>query len=547
MSDQTALFYRKYANLKVIKSDFEFECPLKESAYVIVSDSTNEQQKKIDQLSAQISSSRDVEALLDRVNWRMFIYSSEQICSNFSYSEYEFQNHCSEPTDCFSDSIDDLFNFSLRCGNTSCTNVISAFTNYNWFICLILGIICLLGNMVVIYNKVNRLLKKQIIDKEIQIYYMLVLNLALADLLMGIYLAAIAFEIRHKANIGVYYSLPGICNTLGILNTTSTQVSLTMLFIISLYRLVSIIKPYKIQHFRFVTTLIIITWLIWLMVAILPILPLEPLQTIFTFGLVKNRQVDRDSMIDFGFLLSFFQTKILPSFFEVTEVQTVLNSIVEFPTRSVMKKFTTRMGWINSETAKKWNFVGFYDLRYMCSADFVVINEQHRHYNYLTLTLVFYNLILSIVILIFYILVSIKVYENDGSCFDQSKLCVCRKFLCYDAFFRKTNPVRSAENRRMFKRLSFIVLTDLMCWIPLCITSLVVWHFPSTIVQNWEELNARAFPFQITMLILVPFNSILNPYIYSCNMWKRLFAEINDKFFTSKISTNDEQMNVTTI
>jgi len=66
---------------------------------------------------------------------------------------------------------------------------------------LILGLLCLLGNVVVIYDEINSFLKTQNKIKQIQIYRTLVINLALADLLMGIYLTAIAIESKRKATI----------------------------------------------------------------------------------------------------------------------------------------------------------------------------------------------------------------------------------------------------------------------------------------------------------------------------------------------------------
>ena len=70
------------------------KCRNMENTYGIVSNNTEDQQKHINQLSAQVSNSEDVVNLLDHVNWRMFIYSCEKKSSNFSYSENDFQNDC---------------------------------------------------------------------------------------------------------------------------------------------------------------------------------------------------------------------------------------------------------------------------------------------------------------------------------------------------------------------------------------------------------------------------------------------------------------------
>ena len=109
---------------------------------------------------------------------------------------------------------------------------------------MLLGLIALVGNLVVIYGKIMNLRKNQNKDIKIQIYHTLVLNLAFADLLMGIYLTANSFEIKRKVDIGVYFSEYGLCNALASITAVSSQVSITTLLII-IYRLVGVTKPFN--------------------------------------------------------------------------------------------------------------------------------------------------------------------------------------------------------------------------------------------------------------------------------------------------------------
>jgi len=217
-----------------------------------------------------------VEELLDHVNWRMFVSSQDEICDSFTNSTYQLQDACSNLTCPISDSIDDLVFFPLTCGDRSCSSFFDLFAVTKWYIFLLLGIICLIGNIVVIFEKIISLRKIHNKEKEIQIYHALILNLATADLLMGIYLTAIAFEINQKVNLGVYFSNYGLCNGLTIINAVSSQVSVTTLFIISVYRLLGVTKPCIRQHFKTVISLIILTWIVWLTIAVLPTLPFEP-------------------------------------------------------------------------------------------------------------------------------------------------------------------------------------------------------------------------------------------------------------------------------
>jgi len=351
---------------------------------------------------------------------------------------------------------------------------------------------------------------------------------------MGIYLIAIAFEYKQKVTNDITYSETRLCNALGILITMSSQVSITIIFIISFYRLISLVKPYKQHYFRWVVALVILTWIFWLVVAILPILPLQSLKNTFTVGLVKNRQLKRDSFIDFNQIVSAIQTKILPSFKNVTEVESILQAVTQFRTPSVMEKFSSAVGWVSECDTTKWSFVGHYDFRYSCSIDFFILYEEYRSSVYFSLILVCFNLVLSITIFSFYVIVTRKVYKKDQFCFVSCKrlvsCCVWKKVSKTIDVFAQANAIRSAENKKIFKRISLVLITDLLCWIPLCLISLIIWC-----ISSFKEIDLIRYVYEkgifidFSFLILLSVNSILNPYLYSyqcrrswgcsCNSW----------------------------
>jgi len=198
-----------------------------------------------------------------------------------------------------------------------------------------------------------------------------------------------------------------------------------------------------------------------------------------------------------------------------------------------MEKFLTAVGWVNIG-AENWTSFGYYSLQYACSLDFFLTNEEYRLFNDFTLSFVLYNLIVGIVILISYVVMTNEDCENENtSCFVQCRCCnprySCKRFLNKLTFFNK-NDVRSAENNAVFKRISIIIFTDLMCWISLCIASLVLWHFSSNHSQNRRDFLTNLLSFQTAMLVLVSINSILNPYIYSFHLWRYLFKKIKSNF-----------------
>ena len=522
-SIQESVFYgRELGN----SNETFFECSAKDT-YIIVSHSSTEEHQRINQLSLQITKSEDVEKLLDHVNWTMLIYSCDQpSCYNSTGLEHDFQNICYNSSCCFTNSLDDVLQSSSSCGSRSCTDSVNSQSTAQWYGLLIFGLLCLLGNVFVVCDKIISLLKKQNIEEEVQIYYTLVLNLASADLLMGVYLTGIAFEIKHKAEIAVYFSEYVRCNVLGIINTVSSQISITTIFIISFYRLVSVVWPYKRQHFKKIVTLIVFTWLLWLIIAVLPLIPIDSLKTAFTYGLVKDRQFSRDSIIEFSNLISRIQNNILPSFANVPEVKAIFEAVSKFRTPSVIKKFSVALGWIDFEN-ENWNLVGFYDSKYLCFSEFIINDVYYYKHDNFEITLVCYNLIVGVSVLIAYLVITIQLNESDG--------CACCKwFSCYffrsswsnkvTKFFSRTNDVRKAENRKVFKRISIIILSDVVCWVSIGAASIAIW--PLYGQRSAEERIAISTPFQISILILVFLNSLFNPYIYSSYLWSRWLKKI---------------------
>ena len=165
---------------------------------------------------------------------------------------------------------------------------------------------------------------------------------------------------------------------------------------------------------------------------------------------------------------------------------------------------------------------------------FFISNKEfyNRLLSSFNLSVVFFNFVVSVVISILYVFITLKLCNMDNVCLNQSKCCM----LCHQnaSPFHERSALKSTENRRMFKRISFVVLTDVVVWIPLCIAALVIWHVPKPVNQNLGELLGYFIPLTVISLLVVPFNSILNLLVYSLHMWKQFFKNKEQTF--SKIT-----------
>ena len=119
------------------------------------------------------------------------------------------------------------------------------------------------GNSIFIFRQIFNLPNQKNYHKESRIYNPLLLSLSFADFLMEIYLVVISFEIKRKSFVAhIYYTEYRLCNALGVLNFLSSQVSMSTIFLISCFRLYSVVCPYKKVKLRIAFYLIALTWIL---------------------------------------------------------------------------------------------------------------------------------------------------------------------------------------------------------------------------------------------------------------------------------------------
>ena len=67
------------------------------------------------------------------------------------------------------------------------------------------------------------------------------------------------------------------------------------------------------------------------------------------------------------------------------------------------------------------------------------------------------------------------------------------------------DETRSKENKKLWEKIMSLIVTDFICWIPICTMA-----FLSFSGSNLPDL---AYP--VTAVLLIPINSAVNPWLYS--------------------------------
>ena len=162
-----------------------------------------------------------------------------------------------------------------------------------------------------------------------QVQSILIMNLALSDLLMGIYLFII---VSADAHFGEYFPAEVklwresfLCNLAGVLSMLSSEASIFLVTLISIDRLINIKYPFSSRRLGFRSTCIIacVLWIVAVMVSIIPVIVTSSSSSQNTqlyslsevcVALPLARQVvyieEKDAKVDLDFVKRFVERRI---------------------------------------------------------------------------------------------------------------------------------------------------------------------------------------------------------------------------------------------
>ena len=274
----------------------------------------------------------------------------------------------------------------------------------------ILGLSALIGNLFVI---IMRVMAKE----DNKVHSFLLTNLAVADLLMGVYLLIIAA--KDRAWQGEYFKHDiewrsgRTCEFTGGLSMLSSEVSVLMLTLITTDRLICIVFPFRIKRIGLKLAYVIVTaiWVFGIVVSIIPILAID----------------------------YFYDSKRQVGFYGKSAVCLPLQ--------------------LSAEKQAGWEYA---------VAIFIALNFASFLY-----------------IVVVYVAMFITVKQMSRR-------------------VRSTNVNRESQ---MAKRLVFIILTDLLCWMPVIIIGLL------SILDKFHDPEKDAYVW-IAVFVL-PVNSSINPILYT--------------------------------
>ena len=481
--------------------------------------------------ASEITNEQQALQFLDHFSWTIF---AKFPCNKTNYHDYGY--NASEETyidnhGCLSRDLDAIFqnspckqDIACECSSIEATDTNEKQLNMVIFLIpmyLIFGILAIMGNLYIVINKAKYLYRKRHRSaKEKYLFNMLIVNLAAADFLMGIasiLACCIGWHLIPPKNT----IQEETCKLLGVITIVSNQLSISVITAISFCQLFSILFPYKSIDIKRVEIVMVSYWICWLLFACFPLFP--RVETLFAIG-VRNKQNGEGKPTDISFksvikFINFFNNS--PNI--DSHFRTVLEVTTKFQTPEVMRKFLGVLELIKSPS-ESWEFILFYKKhRRSCITVMTMIGFKEASSWFMLVVFMYVALCSTFTAIAYGILFKRMLEKQSIGNWLKSKCCATGNQTQINKLSR-----REAENKKLYRTIFVIVLTDLLFWLPLSIAAVVYFIFMATETAcTYCKPDNFVYGFlQIFYMVFLPINSVINPIIYSKNVWKELYKWI---------------------
>ena len=345
----------------------------------------------------------------------------------------------------------------------------------------IIAIITLTGNIYVLISTMLHIKQKEM-PEAIRINHILILNLAIADFLMGIYLLIVSIQSAifspRYGEVDLFWRSSSLCTAAGSLAIISSEASCFIMSTLCSFRLMNVLAPIRARLFP--------TWpwyallaFIWIASCVIAVAP-----AIYIFS---------DYFVDQLFFPVPFATDKAISLRQSVTIGCRYTSLIGVPyevTSPSWREILPRFNELFPEVEAR--LIGYYGETSLCMPRFYVDSDGNAA--------IFSLVIISINFVSF-------VY-----------VCVS-----YFAMYKITagRPVSTkqidVQAARMQRRIARLLITDFVCWIPICI---IAFTKASLKFRLPNDVYAA------TIAFLLPINSALNPILYSSffeNLVNRLY------------------------
>lgn len=340
----------------------------------------------------------------------------------------------------------------------------------------VMAVFSIIGNLSVLAQKFREIRHDDYrLNNLSKIHNFLVMNLAVADLIMGVFLLILGIQTvlfnGKYCRLDKSWRSGRVCILLGIMATISSESSIAMLAILSSYRLYCIHSPFKSRDVTVKRAALYaaIAWIIAIAVAVIPILPSFSDHFVSHIWISPNPYFTSD-VINRTTAQSFYS--ILNSYIPSTNIA---NSFA-------WEYFGDKFSKLHSNY-EIFGYFGYYGTHAVCLPKiFVTTEDPAWEYSFVLMTL---NFVLFVYIVVLYFLMSKPRLLRQKSTLPKK---------------RGKSPAKNVQ-----KRVALLVASDFACWVPCCMIAFL----------RLGGVNVSNTVYAFAAIILLPINSALNPVLYS--------------------------------
>jgi hypothetical protein len=391
------------------------------------------------------------------------------------------------------DGIIDCLDYSDECNDECSTQILNGnfLKVFSWTI----GAIAVIANLVII-GRTSIMAKNSKVLVAL-INRSLILLICFGDLLVGVYLLFISIQdtikrksyCRSQAEWLTSYQ----CSLLGIISTTGSQLSLFAMTGLSIFRLVGISYPMigskplnaKLCLKVFAAESIIV--LIAIAISTTPLI--STLEDYYVNGL----RYDPEMKLFVG----------LPDKFRLIEMLEasygrMRKSILSWSRINIMISDMFSHDLNYKDLSQEYRQVEFYGNDGVCLFKyFVNPNDPQRNFSW---SIIAINFTCFVIISLSYLMI--------GSISKRSSSNV----------LQRNDRQLQKRNKRMNTKISIIIATDFLCWVPFIIIC---------ILHSTEVLNGAKW-YAVFSIIILPINSVINPLLYDDFLWGALYRKVSN-------------------
>ena len=400
----------------------------------------------------------------------------------------------------------DCLDLSDEC-NDQCSSYIvkhSALKGLSWLI----GILATLANLTIITKNIATL--KRCRTTVALFNKALILAISFGDLLVGCYLIVISVYdgIIYKESYcenQIDWITSTKCSMIGVLSTLGSQLSLFAMCLLSATRFVGIRNSMKVPgEVTLVKSLQVTASIVFMILSSLSIAAV-PIIGRFEDFFVNGVRYPEDLKIFAGTPNKQKFLAILEAYYGRMKKATLSwRMIMEMVNGMYSRDFVSTEFAYPDHTASV-SKVDFYGNDGVCLFKYFVKNQDpQRNFVWTILAL---NFTCFIFISVSYMVIGYISHRSSKSLTQSG-----------------ANQLISQRNRKMNRKISIIILTDFLCWIPFIVTC---------ILHSIEVLDATPW-YSLFSIIILPINSVINPLIYDDTITSLISSPI--RRFGSSIS-----------